>query len=978
MQGTSGAGSSGPDGIQPSSGKTVAEPQGSSQGRAVKYAEAVNLLPEVRDEYFPRGQMKCLYRYRTARLPATGCPDEQPLAMNKTDQKYLEDLKKAVRKDSAVKKILTGKHVLYNWLVIQARKIEQYIDSRDANTSSMALHWVSCLDQACQGGGFDWRDLPLALNYEFKPPVPQKVLTKFFPDDQEEKKLQVDQGIGFLPPWSEKKLEGYSPAEVFFRYWEIRQRLGGVESGLRMTLQDFISQFPNVQSWLRKLDEKVDFQSPGFTRLEVEVIKDWLDDCDTSPNDLLKKKPWTWREAAYADPDKSHKVSRAIQKHADANDLVDLLPPEGELEEFTGSEPSCDSSETTEKLPGINVEDPLTAESFPAVMNVSDLGSRRKRPVSYSQFFLPSESGSSKSGSSHSSKESYPGEEEEFVASKRRRRKRKSDQDRGQASLGKRGPRQKIPKQEEQEVEANEPVKYSQPDDDDSRESDVSVPVSTVSSEMVSRPGPSQPAKRGKTRKSQKGRRGSVAGSRSGKSSVSRGRRSGTRSPRKLKSGVFAEMRVPGRGPTLPRTRYLGVKGQEKEFGFEYFTEGELSDWMQKKHKKPVRKEKAIVYTPGEAFLMGPRAIEWLLFRLGEIVVNYSDEGITYDPEEVREELRQIKSAADELTACVLSIDQKRSGEGAGETLKSGQISTEAIAALDELGRLKGAVRRFFGALSSDLHGKEWRELDKNLKMPLGYLTRFITESGPQMTAAEVLPEMSRQDADKLVIPAALLKRFQIDVEQSFSESVREGKVLASLSEVMKVVPGCLEKLSSKYGDNMKVWSTEPAHADFERVGWLLDQFSRPLKARYLKDQRLRDRAEKALFLVMNNPGSPEQMENALALLPEEIRSAEAMRKVAARLSESIQSLGSVLLADEEAELERRKAVDNALSDLSNEHFNNHVAKAMECLYNLKGLLNKTQQSLKTEEHTKAVGVYDNAWPSMTDELMELFDAIDQ
>ena len=414
MQGSEGPGSSRVNGQLQASTPEPVEPEASHKGRVVKYAEVTSMLPAAADRFFCRFSMDC-FRYKVAHLPAVNpapaLPDRKPDNMKSADFTELKALQKAVGNDKILTRVLKGEHKLYNWLVIQSRKIEEYMSSGRDGKIAWATEMASYLDKICTSQKFSWRSLPLALNYHFLPaPESGKKLTReqkdtletverLFEGDQGERDLQTVEGLDFLPPWAEKEIAGATLGEVYHRYWEIRNQLGSHKNKLRLGIQDFLVLFPRFHAWLKVFDSETDYSRLSLTRLEVNILQGWLEECDHYPNEVKGNPVWSWRELARAVPEEGYRISERlkifIERQEQESILADLRPPV-EPREVSVSAPGSTTGHSSEssdlKEPGVLQVLPDKSET---AASISGLGVHEW--PSYEQYFFSSEENSSAS-----------------------------------------------------------------------------------------------------------------------------------------------------------------------------------------------------------------------------------------------------------------------------------------------------------------------------------------------------------------------------------------------------------------------------------------------------------------------------------------------------------------------------------------------------------------------------------------------------
>lgn len=315
-------------------------PEGQSRGKKVSASSATRYLP--REWLFGDSPISSPYRYRTAALPK-----EKPTRIAKSqlsqDVKiHLEQLKRTLNIKKNHLAILSGNHYLYNWLIFQARQIEQDFESGQPARMEKARNLAACIDETCSTRGFNWRNLTLSPNYQALGSKKERdKANRLFPEDIEEKEFQTAKTHVFLPPWMDTMVGNYPMAQIYDAYWEIRQRLGDRSLKTRFYKEDFAALFSPIVEWLKEFEA----QTTGHSDLHpdhIEAFKYLLDECDRYPNSVKDKPKWTWRELLAIDKPEDCEASPDILDIAQKEERIAALREQINPEE---SESGSDTSE---------------------------------------------------------------------------------------------------------------------------------------------------------------------------------------------------------------------------------------------------------------------------------------------------------------------------------------------------------------------------------------------------------------------------------------------------------------------------------------------------------------------------------------------------------------------------------------------------------------------------------------------------------
>ncbi|MGI9283541.1 MAG: hypothetical protein ACR2PX_28510 [Endozoicomonas sp.] len=327
---------------------------------------AGSYVPAAFDPTFRQSWDECKFRYKLPEVPqpdpARETYDSDDLSRSDSDN--LIELQEACKTGvDALKEVISGDSHLYEWLIFKARSIEKMCTA--GKNVKKAEKWASTLDAACQGSPFDWRKLPLAVNYAF---CIESKCKSVFPDDAlEKRRLRKEPVIMFFPPWVEKSFRDMPLSTIYSRYWSIRNSLGHKDESFQFTDRDFVKSYPNMHSWLVAFQNATpqELEEQGLSVLEVEAFKFLLDRTDEDVNVVKGKPQWSWQDALSEKAQVQHEVSGDITSFIESQDhLVDLEAPapSGPVEPLSDSDGDS-SPKRAKKAKSKKVSvDPLTAD----------------------------------------------------------------------------------------------------------------------------------------------------------------------------------------------------------------------------------------------------------------------------------------------------------------------------------------------------------------------------------------------------------------------------------------------------------------------------------------------------------------------------------------------------------------------------------------------------------------------------------------
>ncbi|WP_062270480.1 hypothetical protein [Endozoicomonas arenosclerae] len=329
-------------------------------------SQAGSYVPAAFDPVFRQSWDDCTFRYKLPEVPqpdpsrATYDGDE----LSQSDSDNLTELQEACKGGvDALKEVISGESHLYEWLIFKARSIEKMFTA--GKNVKKAEKWASTLDEACQGSPFNWRQLPLAVNYAYS--IESKCKNIFPGDALEKKRLRREPVIMFFPPWVEKSFRDMPLSTIYSRYWSIRNSLGHKDEAFHFTGPDFVKSYPNMHSWLVAFlnASPQELEKQGLSELEAEAFKYLLDQTDAGVNVVKGKPQWHWQDAVLAEGGEQHQVSGDITAFIQSQDhLADLDKPAPSRPAEPLSE--CDSDVSPKKAKRTKPKkisvDPLSAD----------------------------------------------------------------------------------------------------------------------------------------------------------------------------------------------------------------------------------------------------------------------------------------------------------------------------------------------------------------------------------------------------------------------------------------------------------------------------------------------------------------------------------------------------------------------------------------------------------------------------------------
>ncbi|KEQ17997.1 hypothetical protein [Endozoicomonas numazuensis] len=299
-----------------------------SEARSLGH-QAGSYVPDAFDPVYRQSWDDCKFRYKLPEVPQPDSAREiyESNELSLSDRDHLIELQEACKTGvDSLKEVISGESQLYEWLIFKARDIEKMFTG--GKNIKKAEKWASTLDAACQGSPFDWRKLPLAVNYAFCSESKCKTL---FPGDRLEKnRLRKEPVIMFFPPWVEKSFRDMPLSTIYSRYWSIRNSLGHKDESFQFTDRDFVKSYPSLHSWFVAFQNASpkELEKQGFSELEVEAFKYLLDQTDAGVNVVKGKPQWHWQDVVSAKGEGPHQVSGEITSFIQSQDhLADLEKP---------------------------------------------------------------------------------------------------------------------------------------------------------------------------------------------------------------------------------------------------------------------------------------------------------------------------------------------------------------------------------------------------------------------------------------------------------------------------------------------------------------------------------------------------------------------------------------------------------------------------------------------------------------------------